>query len=90
MVFPVKKLTGEWTNTTFNNLNTERRFTMADKEFKNDKTDLKKKILQEWADLDQKDLGDVMGSREKLIQKLVRDYGLTYEEAKKRLNEIDD
>ncbi len=63
---------------------------MADKEFKNDKTDLKKKILQEWPDLDQKDLGDVMGSREKLIQKLVRDYGLTYEEAKKRLNEIDD
>lgn len=62
---------------------------MAGKEFKNDKIDLKKKILQEWPDLDQKDLGDVMGSRDQLIQKLVQDYGLTYEEANQRLNEID-
>jgi|GEM_PF-2206156 len=62
---------------------------MANKEFKNDSSELEKKILQEWPDLEQKDLGAVLGSRDRLIQKLVKEQGLTYEEAQKRLNEID-
>ncbi len=62
---------------------------MSNKEFKNDHGTLKKKLLEEWPELEQKDLGDVLGNREHLIQKLVKEYGLSYEEAAKRLNEID-
>lgn len=62
---------------------------MTDRDFKNEKSDLEKKLLKEWPDLDQKDLGAVLGSRDRLIQKLVQDYGLTYEEAEQRLNKVD-
>lgn len=62
---------------------------MADKKFKSDKDTLEKKILQEWPDLSEKDLGEVLGNRDRLVQKLVQDYGLSYEEAERRLNEID-
>ncbi|NBG88460.1 CsbD family protein [Isachenkonia alkalipeptolytica] len=54
-----------------------------------DQGKLKEKILQEWPDLNQKDLGDVLGNRDQLIQKLVREYGISHEEAERRLNEID-
>lgn len=62
---------------------------MEDKKFNSDKDTLEKKILQEWPDLSEKDLGAVLGNRDRLIQKLVQDYGLSYEEAERRLNEID-
>ncbi len=62
---------------------------MADKKFNSDKDTLEKKILQEWPDLSEKDLGEVLGNRDRLVQKLVQDYGLSYEEAERRLNEID-
>lgn len=62
---------------------------MEDKKFNSDKDTLEKKILQEWPDLSDKDLGAVLGNRDRLIQKLVQDYGLSYEEAERRLNEID-
>lgn len=62
---------------------------MTRREFKNDQGKLKEKILQEWPDLNQKDLGDVLGNREQLIQKLVQEYGLSEKEARNRLDEID-
>lgn len=62
---------------------------MTKREFNNDQGKLKEKILQEWPDLNQKDLGDVLGNREQLIQKLVQEYGLSEKEARNRLDEID-
>ncbi len=53
-------------------------------------TTLKGKVKEKWADLTDDDLGEINGKRDQLVGKLQTRYGITLEEAEKRVDHFVD